>query len=466
MSAAPTAGLSALANRLVAQVLGVVRGRPGSVMILFTAATLLLRLASNATLTRILPPYVFGVMGVIASAMVILTMLSDLGYASFVIRHERGDDPRFIDVTWTIRLGQSVLQAIAMVLLAAPFAAMLGKDWLTHPIASCAPVFVLNALCPMSLLVAQRHGRVKMVGAIELGALIVQIALNVGLATVFMDYRALIVGLYAGALTRIGLALFLLRPMPRLSFERALATEFFGFSRIIMVSSILTLLITQADKVLFARLFPMPTFAVYAMATNLALSTQPFGRNYVQNYFFPLVSRVWREAPDTIAHIFYRGRGRAYRLLFAGFGFATGFAPVMFAILFDWRYEYGWVFMSVLMVRCALDLDSFIGSQTLMAMGFTATTLRANVLRLILFAVAVAGLFRPVGPIALPLALAIAEAGAAIYIGWLLHRHRIFKPRLHAAYAVIFVAAFAAGGAISMLAFPGKTIEGLARMGR
>lgn len=240
MNDASSRRFAAFSARWTDRALNLARGRGSGVMILFTGATLLLRLASNAALTRILPPYVFGVMGVIASVMVILTMLSDLGYASFVIRHEKGDDARFIDVTWTIRLGQSIAQAAVMLVAAAPIAAALGKPWLAYPIALCAPVFVLNALCPMAMLVAQRHGRVRMIGSIELVSLAVQIVLNVGLAGVIQDYRALIIGLYAGAIAKMVLTLLLLRPRPRLSFDRAVAAEFLGFSRIIMLSSILT----------------------------------------------------------------------------------------------------------------------------------------------------------------------------------------------------------------------------------
>ena len=89
----------------------------------------------------------------------VTAMLSDLGFLDFVIRHEKGNDRRFLDVIWTIRLGQSGLQTVAMLVCAWPIALFLGNPELALPIAAAAPLFLLSALCPMTLLLAQREGR-------------------------------------------------------------------------------------------------------------------------------------------------------------------------------------------------------------------------------------------------------------------------------------------------------------------
>ena len=33
------------------------------------------------------------------------------------------------------------------------------------------------------------------------------------------------------------------------------------------------------------------------------LSAQPFGHNYIQRFFYPLVARTWRETPDALPSI-------------------------------------------------------------------------------------------------------------------------------------------------------------------
>ncbi|MBW8911021.1 MAG: oligosaccharide flippase family protein, partial [Sphingomonas sp.] len=341
-------------------------------------------------------------------------------------------------------------------------AMLLGKPAMAMPIAACAPLFVLNAICPMAMLLAQREGKVRKSCAIDLGALAIQIAVNLLLAILIRDYRALIAGLYVSAIARAALTKIILRQPSHLRFDRTAAAEFFGFSRVIMVSSFVTLLITQSDKILFAKLFTLGDFGVYILAANLALSTQPFGRNYVLRFFFPLVSRVWRNTPEALGVVFYEARRRVYLLLFAGFGLAIGAAPLLFAILFDHRYEHGWIFLSILLLRSALDLDSFATTQTLLAMGRTLTTLHANLLRVAIFVLAILMLHHMFGAISLPLALVMAEAVATAYFIVLLCRLRLFRARDHAVYYIVLMLGIGVGAAISFMIAPELVLAGMA----
>lgn len=437
----------------------------GAMLFAFTAATLVLRLGGNIVLTHLLQPQAFGVVGVIVSVMMALAMVSDLGFFDFVIRHKKGSDRRFLDVIWTIRLGEAALQSAAMLIGARPVAAFLGKPELAWPIAVTAPLFILNALCPMTLLLAQREGKVRATCAIELATIAIQIGINLALTMAMPDYRALIAGLYASSFARPLLTLMILGSGSRLAWDRPLAREFFDFSRWILPSTILALLITQSDKFLFARLFTVGGFGVYMLPVNLALALQPFGRNYVERYFFPLVSRSWHDAPERLAVLFYAARLRPYLLLFAGFGFGIGFAPALFGMLFDPRYEYGWIYLSVLLVRNAFDLDAYTNIQTVVAMGRTSPILRSNIVRLILFVTAVAALFRPLGPIALPLALTVAELGALIYTIGLLRRARLFDGRAHGLLYSAMAGAALVGAGISLVLAPRVIAAGLAVIG-
>jgi lipopolysaccharide exporter len=441
------------------------RNETGPILLVYTISTLILRMGGNVVLTRVLTPAAFGVMGVIASVMMVLTMLSDFGFGSFIIRHKKGDDPRFLDVIWTIRLIQSVVQAIVMIAAALPVALWLHKPEAAMPIAACAPLFVLNALCPISVLLAQRQGQVRKSCAIDIGALAMQIAFNLVLALFLRDFRALIIGLYVSGFARILLTLAILPRRSHIAFNRDMAREFFGFSRIIMLSSVITLLISQSDKILFARLFNFADFGVYILATNLALSAEPFGRNYVLRLFYPTMSRIWREAPSELPVAFYATRRRMYRLFFACFGLAIGTAPLLFAILFDHRYEYGWIFLSILLIRTALDLDSFAGIQTMLAMGRTTIILRANLLRLVILALAVFPLWHEIGLIGLPVALVLSEVAATIYANILLAKAGLFRLASHASYYAALLIAMAVGAIISIATVPAVTLAAIMRIG-
>lgn len=437
------------------------RNEGGSMLFAFTVSTVLLRLAGNMCVTRLLNPYAFGVMGVVATVMMVLTMISDFGFAAFVIRHEKGSDPDTLDTIWTVRLAQAAAQAAIMFVAAVPVAHLIGKTEMAMPVMLCAPILLLNALCPISFNLAQRQGKVRKTCAIEFGALAIQVAVNVALAVVLRDYRALVIGLYVGAIAKALITLRLLPGSPRLRFERPVFAEIADFARVVMPSTMLTLAITQSDKLLFARLFSLYNFGVYVLAANLALSFQPFGRNYVLRYFYPLMARTWRENPGGMAALFYAARARIYPVMFGLFGLGVGLAPVVIALLFDHRYESGWIFLSVMLLRTALDLDNFASTQTLMAMSHAKATLHANIIRIILFALALFATYRQFGPLSLPLAQLIAEAVTLVYLARLLDGHGLFRWRSHAIYFAALAIGLALGVLVSMLAMPGLTLAGV-----
>lgn len=442
-----------------------IRNEAGATLFAFTAATILLRLGSNVVLTRLLDPHAFGVVGVIISVIIVLTMIADIGVIDFVLRHPRGGERRFLDVLWTIRLVQCGLQALTMAITAWPVALFLGKPELAVPIAITAPLFIVNALSPMSLLLAQREGKVRLVCSIELIALAIQIAVNLALSLVMPDYRALVIGLYVGSFARMLLPLVMMKGGLHFAWDRGVAGEFFGFSRWIVPATILTLLISQSDKLLFARLFTVADFGVYMLPVNLSVALQPFGHNYIDRYFYPLVSRTWNEAPERLGDVFYAVRRRLYLLLFAGIGFGIGVAPALFRLLFDHRYEYGWIYLSVLLLRIAFDLDSWTTIKAMVAMGHSRTILIANLLKLAIFAATVAASYAALGPISLPLALAASELAALLYTFAILAPTGLFRPREHALYLGTLGLMAGIGAAISLWAAPDVIRAGWALVG-
>ena len=69
------------------------------------ASLLALRFGFNLLLTRLVAPKVFGIMAIINLLIQSLHMFSDLGISQCVTRHDRGDDPHFLDTAWTVQLG-------------------------------------------------------------------------------------------------------------------------------------------------------------------------------------------------------------------------------------------------------------------------------------------------------------------------------------------------------------------------
>src|ERR1700709_2543623 len=87
-----------------------------------------LRFGSNLILTRLLFPQAFGLMMIVQSISVGITMVTDLGASQSIIRSARGDEPGFVNTAWTVQILQGLLVGILLAV-----AAPLGPAWFSQP---------------------------------------------------------------------------------------------------------------------------------------------------------------------------------------------------------------------------------------------------------------------------------------------------------------------------------------------
>src|SRR4051794_11650092 len=82
-----------------------------SALALSTVLTNLVRIVSTMCLTRLLSPDVYGITGMIMSLFYMVNMVTDIGLQAYVVRHERSEEPHFLDSVFTIHAVRGVLLA-------------------------------------------------------------------------------------------------------------------------------------------------------------------------------------------------------------------------------------------------------------------------------------------------------------------------------------------------------------------
>lgn len=409
----------------------------------------LLRVVSSVILTRLLAPEVFGIVGIIASIAFIVAMISDLGFQAFVVRHKDGDDPRFLDVIWTIRLLRAAALTLALVVLAAPIAVGLGKPELTGLIALSASFFLIEGVSSLSLLTALRTGLLLRLSMMELALAVVQLALSIGLALVWRNAWAIV-----GATLIVSMlkswASYAIFPGARrsLRFDRQRAAELWRFARFVTGASIVSMTLVQADKIVLARLLPLDALGLYILAGNLALAPLSFVTAYASRVLYPLYARTWRESPEQLAGIFYAGRRRGSLLYMVGAGGLIGVAPLLVAALYDDRYAQAATYLRLLAITPLFALASAAANEALTASGRVNATFRASLVKLLWLAVAAPAGLVWFGPIGLVAAVGATEATAACYGWFMLSRIGLLKVPEEAA----LLAAGATGAVIGLLA--------------
>jgi O-antigen/teichoic acid export membrane protein len=403
---------------------------PSAVLLGTTAGTNVLRILNTILLTRMLEPRDFGLVGITLSFFFVVGMLTDVGFQAFIVRHERGDEPEFLDAIWTVHFSRGVLLTAIVAALAWPLAHILGKAALAPIIAVASLTFLLNGAASLSLISAIRTGMVRRLSIIDFLTFVVQMAVGLIAAFFIRNAWAIIISMLVSAVFRTAISYsYFPRARRRFRADPVLREELWKFSRLIAASSILTLIIMQVDKLVLARLFSLPEFGVYAVASNLAAAPLALVGLYTSRIVYPAIASSWREAPSTIRDVIYRRRTIIFYVYTCAGGCLIGGAPLVVRLLYDIRYQGAVIYLQLLAISTALAMFTRSNSESLVAIGHTKMTLIMNIVRIVWLAAAGLIGFVLFGPLGLVAILGMIEIPAYAYGLFAMGRLNLLKIR-------------------------------------
>jgi lipopolysaccharide exporter len=408
-----------------------------------------LRIVSNVTLTRLLDPNAFGIVGIMVSVSVVFALISDIGVYDFVLQHRQGDEEQFRHEIWTIRLIRSAFLTLAMFVLSHPVAFLLGIPELAPIIAVWSFSFLIDGLSSLAFATAVRARQFWRIALLELIASVIQLIVAVAVAIVIRNYWAMITGMLVSSCGKTLLS-YMMFPGSRRSFrwDRTRARELWGFSRYIALSSLLTLLVMQSDKLVLARLMPLAAYGLYAIATTLAAAPSSIAVPYATRVLLANYAQAARDGREVLAQVYYTQRSKAavaYMFLCGGL---IGGAPLLIAILYDPRYAAVTPYLRLLLISSALRLSTTAAKWALIALGYTRSTFYANLASTIWLAVGGAFTLWHGNVLGLVATVGTVEVPALLVFWWNLRREHI----LDLASEMIELAAGGVGMAIGYAA--------------
>jgi O-antigen/teichoic acid export membrane protein len=305
-----------------------------------------LRLASNLVLTRALYPEAFGVMTIVWSLLTGLEMLSDFGISAAIVRHERGDDRRFLNTAWTLGILRGLgLWAVAS-LLAYPAARFYDEPNLFQILPAAAGSVWIGSFASTNVLSARRHLQLGRLALMDIGAQLIGLAVMLPLAFLAPSVWVLVLGAVAAALGRTWLSHAVLPgERNRLHVDRDDARSLYHFGRLITLGSALQFLAKQTDRLMLGHLAGTAVLGVYGVGSYLAEALLQVGYKLSREVLFPALSSLSRERPHELQRSFYRARLRLDLLVQVPLGVLAGLGPWLIACMYDERYaDAGWMF--------------------------------------------------------------------------------------------------------------------------
>ena len=262
------------------------------------AAAQVLRLGSNILLARLLFAEAFALMAIVATVLQALAMMSDLGLGPNVIQSKRGDEQKFLDTIWTIQVLRGTALAIIASALAWPVSVFYAANdpaagellWLIPLVA--VGTFI-QSFQSTKLKSANRHLSMGRITLLQLGSQFTGVVVMVFAAWYTRSVYSMAIGGIVTAIVIVVLSVvFLPGQNNKFAWEKAATREIFHFGKWILLSTVLTFVSLQMDKLVFAKIFPLADVGVYGIAAGLALVVVMLMGRFQLTIVLPMYSKL------------------------------------------------------------------------------------------------------------------------------------------------------------------------------
>jgi len=261
-----------------------------------SVGTQALRFLNNLILTYFLLPEAFGLMMIVTSIMVGLTLLTDIGISQGILVHQDGDDSRYMDTAWTLQIIKGLFIAILLVAFADLAARFYTQPELKPLLYIMALVSLLSGFSSTKPILARRnllHAdrqvwlglgiQVLGMAATALLAFIEPSAVSLAWGNVFTTCLSLYAShcLYPGKSNRLALH----QPSVR---------HLFSFGGMVMLTSGMIFLSGEGSRLLTACFLSPALIGLSGLASNLTFALTQLVYPVANRAFIPAFSELFR----------------------------------------------------------------------------------------------------------------------------------------------------------------------------
>jgi O-antigen/teichoic acid export membrane protein len=327
-------------------------------------------------------------------------------------------------------------------IIAYPMAHWYGEPELTYLIPAMGLTSVVRGYAHTSQFTLNRDLKLRELFHLEIGSQVVNILISAIAAYAMRSVWALVIGAFAGALTRSVLTYWqAVEPRSHWCWDRDVLKNIRSFSRWILLSTVFTYITNQGDSLILGLFVSMTDLGLYSIANAIAAAVFQFVNSIGSRVLFPLYGKVGRETTPLLRRRFLKIRLAMMGVLLPPLWALTCFGDWVIRLLWDPRYQGAGIMVQILCGGC-LFLAFRAGPLYLVRgeawIGFVFGAVRAAVL---LPAMAIGGHY--FGIIGLVSGIAISQMAEYPVEVWVQRRYGVWVPWLDAAAlgsSVVFIA--------------------------
>lgn len=307
-----------------------------------------IRFGGNLALTRLLAPEIFGLMALVRTFVDGLELFSDVGLQPNIVRSKRGEEAAFLNTAWTIQVLRGFAIEIASLIIAWPVARYYGESSLLWFIPVLGMATLIRSFASTAVHVLSKRLQVGRETLLRLVRQIAGLIVMIGWAALIdSSVWALVIGSVVGSATYTILSHFIVPkdiPPSWFAWEKEAATEIFSFGRWIFISTILTFLESQVDRLILGKLLTFEQLGIYTLAFFISNIPQQIIRQWSRQVLMPVFSKKVDMPRAEIRAKFWKPRLALTMSVSLLISILAVFADVFVEFLYDDRYQQaGWI---------------------------------------------------------------------------------------------------------------------------
>jgi O-antigen/teichoic acid export membrane protein len=285
-----------------------------------------------------------------------MALLTDIGLRQAVIQSPSGDDPIFLHTAFTLQIMRGFLiwgvsGAVAMFLSWAnalhwvPPGSAYSNSELPLYLFVASFSSVIWGFQSMKAVKAARDLELRPIYLIELLAQVVSLVFIILIGWLTRSLWSYILGQLVSGFVIASLSYLVLEgPPDKLGWNREASIKLFRFGRWTFLSSALSALAMNGDRLLLGAWVNNQTLGLYSVGYNLASVPDGVIGRIFNAVSFPALSEASRKKPESVPKIYWKMRWITDVALLGIAGFLFSAAPSIIHLLYDPRYaSAGWM---------------------------------------------------------------------------------------------------------------------------
>jgi O-antigen/teichoic acid export membrane protein len=254
-----------------------------------------LRVVNSLVLTRLLMPESFGLMTLVTTLIVGISLISDIGLGPSVIQNPRGDEPALLNTIWTLQVLRGLGIFAVSLMLAWPMSLIYHEPRLMALLPALGINIVISSFNSTNLLSMSRHMGVRRLFLLDITTQLFTLLVTAGCALLYKSVWALVIGAILSTAYRLSFSFYRrLIPGIRNSFcwDRESLHGLVHFGKWILLSTAFYFFASQADRLILGRLISFSMLGVYGIAYSVSDIPRAVINAFAQKVGYPFIARL------------------------------------------------------------------------------------------------------------------------------------------------------------------------------